>query len=393
MKTGNTAEYFGTAARLLRNALRYRYNRLVRAPLKPAAVSLALTGRCNSHCIMCNIWRKAGEQPGIGDVELSGDEIIGLFSRPLFSELVELDLTGGEPHLVADLAGIVAGVVALKKSYLPKLKTIIITSNGLLPETVISNNKKVLESLRNTDIDLVNVASVDGIGETHDKIRGTRGAFELAAKTIDGLTGLRKQYLNYFIGLKTTVLPQNIDELDAILDFALEKDLFHVISPVFFTEIRFSNAEKRQALKLGQAEYEKALKFYRRPELAADYFYSRLRDYLAAGKRTWHCTAFYNYLFIEFDGTVYPCELIPEPVGNIRRQAVEDIWNGALARARRRSLGKLEYCKKCIEPGAVRYSACAEGLSYLNFLRKLGRDRFTESFHLEGYSKYLDDRF
>ena len=391
MKTGNTGEYFGTAARLLGHALRHRYARLMGTPLKPQAVSLALTNRCNSHCIMCNIWQRSKEQPDIKNLELSSNEVIGLLSRPLFSELVELDLTGGEPHLRDDLVDIAIDLAELKKSYLPKLKSIIITSNGLLPERIISNNRSILESLRNMDIDLVSVASVDGIGETHDKIRGTKGAFKLASRTIDGLIELREQYPNYFIGLKTTILPQNIDELDAILDFALEKHLFYIISPVFFTETRFRNTDKQEALKLGDAEYEKAPKFYFRRELDTNYFCSRIRDYLAAGKKTWACTALYNYLFIEFDGTVYPCELIPETVGNIRKQSIEDIWKGTLARGWRKRIGKLERCSECIEPGAVRYSACAGGLSYLKFLRKLGKSKFTESLHGEGYSKYLND--
>jgi len=48
-------------------------------------------------------------------------------------------------------------------------------------------------------------------------------------------------------------------------------------------------------------------------------------------------------------------------------------------------------CRACIEPGAVRYSACAEGLSYLGFLRDLGRKRYLDSLSGEGFIKYMQE--
>ena len=391
MKIDIKGDYYRAAVRLLGSALRFRYSKFTGAPLKPAVVSLAVTNRCNSHCIMCNIWKRAREQPDIKSLEMPRSEIIDLLSRPLFSELVELDLTGGEPHLRDDLVDTVLGIAGLKKSSLPRLRSIIITSNGLLPRQVTSNHQRILEGLRGTNIDLVSVASMDGIGETHDLIRGTRGAFELATETISGLLELRKKYADYFIGIKTTILPQNVNRLDAILDFALEKNIFHIISPVFFTETRFRNTDKTDELTLGPDEYKEVLKFFRRDELKTGYFYPLARSFLATGRKQWACTAFYNYLFIDFDGTVYPCELISEPIGNVREQDVADIWNGTEARHWRKRIGKLECCRTCNEPGAIRYSACTEGLSYLRFLVKLGRQKFRETLYGEGFYKYFGD--
>jgi len=382
-------DYLRTTARLLGNALRFRLARLRGAPIKPEVVSLAITNRCNSHCIMCNMWRSAAEQPGIKERELTLDEIIDLLSRPLFSELVEVDITGGEPHLRDDLADIALGIAALKPEHLPHLRTIVITSNGLMPERVTGNYRRILEGLRDTGIDLVTVASIDGIGAVHDKIRGTKGAYERAVKTLDGIRELTRDYPDYFAGLKTTVLPHNIDSLYAILEFARERDLFHIISPVFFTETRFRNSEREGTLHLGSADREKLLWFYERRELDGNYFYSRIRRFLSTGRACWACTASFNYLFIEYDGTVYPCELLSEPLGNLREQPVEAIWNGPEARRWRRRIGKTERCRRCIEPGAVRYSAYSEGTSYLGFLRGLGGERYTGSLDGEGFRKYF----
>lgn len=386
---GSRGDYYRAAAGLLGNALHFRYARLRGAPLKPEALSLCLTHRCNSHCLMCRIWKQAGEEPGIRSLEVSRAEIMALLSRPLFSGLVELDLTGGEPHLRDDLVEIALGTGALKETSLPRLRSIVITSNGLLPEKIISNYQRILEGLKGTGVDLVSVASIDGIGETHDVIRGTKGAFARATLTLNGLKELRNRYPGYYIGIKTTILPQNYRVLDAILDFALEHNYFPIISPVFFTKTRFGNLDTREALGLGPGAYQEVLKLYRREELASHYFYSRAQSFLATGRRCWSCTAAYNYMFIEFDGTVYPCELLAEPIGNVRKQALEDIWKGAPARDWRKRIGNLECCRECVEPGAIRYSACTEGLGYFRFLRALGRHHYGESFYGEGFSKYF----
>jgi molybdenum cofactor biosynthesis enzyme MoaA len=140
---------------------------------------------------MCNIWQSARETPNIKSLELSSQKIISILSSRLFTELVELDLTGGEPHLRDDLVDIVLGIIKLKKSSLTKLRSIIITSNGFLTRRIISNYKNILYALKDTNIDLVSVTSIDGIGETHDRIRGTLGAFKLASETISGLAEFR----------------------------------------------------------------------------------------------------------------------------------------------------------------------------------------------------------
>ena len=388
-KRNDKGDYYRVAARLLYNALRFRYFKLKRDPLKPTAVSLALTNRCNSHCIMCNIWKSAREISDIGSLELSGQEIIDLLSMPLFSELVELDLTGGEPHLRDDLVEIVLGISRLKKSSLPKLRSIIITSNGLLTRQITSNYQRILYALRETNIDLVSVTSIDGIGETHDQIRGTKGAFELASKTISGLLELKKEYSNFVIGIKNTILPHNINMIDSILNFALAKNLFHIISPVLFTEARFRNVDKRGELMLGPAENKEVLVFYSRKELNTIYFYSRARGFMTTGRKQWECAALYNYLFIDYDGKVYPCEIISEPIGDVKKQDLENIWHSSSAHYWRKRIGRLEYCRTCNEPGAIRYSAFTEGLSYLKFLVKLGRREFSETLYQEGFSKYF----
>lgn len=380
--------YYCIAARLIFNALRFRYARIRVRPLKPAALSLAVTNRCNSHCIMCNIWKSARDNPEIKSQELSLHEIIDILSSPVFSELVELDLTGGEPHLRDDLVNIVLRIAHLKKDRLSRLRSIIITSNGFLTGRILASYREIMSALRGTNVDLVSVVSLDGIGEIHDLVRGTPGAFRLASETLAGLSELKKEYPNLIVGIKTTILPQNIAILDDILGFALSNGFFHIISPVFFTVARYKNIDKRSELEPEPRTYKKLAELYNRDELRTGYFYSMMGRFLTEGRKLWTCAALYSYLFIDFDGKVYPCELSPEPLGNVKEQDVTEIWNSPRARGWRKHIERMECCQTCQEPGAVRYSAFIEGLSYLRFLVKSGKHAYEASFYGEGYSKY-----
>ena len=79
---------------LIQNGIRFRYRRAVGKIQKPQAVSLEVTHRCIAKCVMCNIWRIPKDSP-----LLSADDWLALLSRDLFTDLVELDITGGEPFL------------------------------------------------------------------------------------------------------------------------------------------------------------------------------------------------------------------------------------------------------------------------------------------------------
>jgi organic radical activating enzyme len=99
------------AEQLIANGIRFRYLRRFGRVIKPQAVSLEITHRCIARCIMCNIWRIPKNTPA-----LSVDEWLSLLSKDLFTELVELDITGGEPFLRKDLADLLTGVCKLNSS-------------------------------------------------------------------------------------------------------------------------------------------------------------------------------------------------------------------------------------------------------------------------------------
>ena len=73
--------------------------------LKPLKLRMGLTNRCNSRCIMCNIWKMADNEAPYLETELRTDEYEKIFASNsrFFSRLSHIALTGGEPTLREDI--------------------------------------------------------------------------------------------------------------------------------------------------------------------------------------------------------------------------------------------------------------------------------------------------
>jgi len=378
---------------LLNNSIRYRRLKQSGAPMKPLGVSVAVTGRCNSHCIMCSIWKIAKENPGLIEQEMTIDEILGYLSGPCMQNLVEVDLTGGEPYLRDDLEELVYKISDLKLKYgiLEKLQTIIIPSNGYLTDKILSTLKRILERLKGKGIDIVPVSSLDGIGRTHDIIRGTRGAYEKQKATIDGMIELRKTYSDFFFPmLKSTIMHANVDELEELFRFASQRQMFPIISSVIISKKRFRNDRYRSQLELTVEDQAKIASFYADEKKDLDFYYKKIFESIISGVKQWTCTALFDYVFIDYDRKVYPCPIQDACVGDLGNSTMTEILTSQRAADIRKNVGNMELCRQCTEPGSVRYSQIMEGAAMLDFIKAKGRKHYQEMIFDRGLHKLLE---
>jgi len=376
--------------KLLLNSEKYQELKKTGHPMKPVGISIAVTGRCNSHCIMCNIWKLCKENPEIVKNEMTKDEIIGFLKDPYLSDLVEIDITGGEPHLREDLVDIILGIVDLKQTRLKNLKTIIVPSNGLLADQILLRVERILRRMKGTGIEFVTVSSVDGIGKTHDIMRGTKGAFDKASRTIDGFMELRKKYKDIFLpGLKTTITHYNVDELDELLNFAVKREMFYIISSVIISKKRFRNEQYRDQLELDAEDLEKIARFYDNRKMDLDFYYQKIFETITTGKRGWTCTALFDYLFVDYDRKVYPCPIQDICAGDLSKATMTEILTSEKAADVRKRVGTFSLCQRCTEPGTVRYSQVMEGKAMLDFLKSKGCEYYQEMIFDKGLHKLL----
>jgi MoaA/NifB/PqqE/SkfB family radical SAM enzyme len=259
-----------------------------------------------------------------------------------------------------------------------------------LTERVLEVTENILRILEDEGIELVMVCAVDAIGEIHDKIRNVKHAWFKVNETIEGLTALREKYSNLTLGLKTTILPINVGELEKIMQYANSRNLFTIISPRILTEGRYLNKDLEKNLVFGKEDIENMIRFYQSEMFRWSYHGDRLVHYLQTGIMKKPCSCGFNYFFVRSNGELFLCPLINEGCGNITDKPIEDLFKSVEASRIRRMVGRYPACKECTEPGLERYALPYEGLSYLLFLIKTGREEFLQFHQHMGLDKYLN---
>ena len=157
------------------------------------------TQTCNLKCMHCYASSRNKQYPG----ELTTEEAKGLMDQLAEFKIPTVLFSGGEPLMRPDLFEVVA--YAREQGLRAVLST-----NG----TLIS--QEVAEKIRDAGFTYVGI-SLDGIGDVHDSIRGTKGSFE------DALEGIRRvRDVGIRVGLRFTIHAKNRDEVEGI--FQLMRD-------------------------------------------------------------------------------------------------------------------------------------------------------------------------
>jgi MoaA/NifB/PqqE/SkfB family radical SAM enzyme len=201
---------------------------------------------------------------------------------------------------------------------------------------------------------------------------------------------LREQFPNLIIGLKTTVLPVNVGELEKISEYADSRGLFTIISPCIITNGRYMNPDRAEELAFSRADLDAMVHFFKGERFGWGYHAERLADYLSTGIMKKPCSCGFNYFFVRSSGDLFLCPLIDECIGNIREVPVEDLFASERATTLRKQIGGRPDCRRCTKPGLERYALPYEGFTYLLSLFKMGRKPFLEMHRHMGLDKYLD---
>jgi MoaA/NifB/PqqE/SkfB family radical SAM enzyme len=333
---------------------------------------------------MCNIWRIQPDSP-----ELDADDWLRLLDSSLFSDLKELDITGGEPFLRKDIVRLLLGIARLKATNLKNLRSIAITTNGFLSDKVLRDVGNVIVPLEDAGISLVFACGFDAVGTTHDRIRNVEGGWEKLNETIEGLVALRHEHPSLVLGIKTTVTRFNIDELDNICRYADDHGLFTIISPYILTSNRYSNLEQSNSLAFSDRDLDKLRNFYTTSYFQWPLYKDELVGFLNTGRMKKPCSAGFNYFFIRSTGEIYCCPIIDKLLGYVQETPFEKLIMSPTARYFRRRILDFPECKTCTEPGLERYALPFEGLHYLRQLLRIGHKKFCLQHRYLGLDKYF----
>jgi len=175
----------------------------------PPFLILFINSICNQKCDHCFYWRSLNSKD-----DLSRDEIFAL-SRSL-GRIETLNLSGGEPFLRPEFGEICRQFIQHNK-----VRQIYVPTNGYFTDRTI---KQVTETLKEPELDLfVAEISLDGLGEFHNKFRGSPGAFDKAMQTYDALAKLQESDPRLRIHSISTATDVNMDEIRKLTSFLYER--------------------------------------------------------------------------------------------------------------------------------------------------------------------------
>lgn len=193
------------------------------AHCKPTSIILLLTELCNARCIHCDIWKNKGKEESPTPEQWK-------------TVLTDLRRWLGPVHVVF------SGGEALMKPFTPDLVAHA-SSLGLFLEILTHGyweDQAKIERLALAKPWKVTI-SVDGIGETHTKVRGRPKFWERTARTIETLKQLRQdKQLHYIIRLKNVIMSHNLDDTLEVARFANQDGMEVFYQPI---EQNYNTAE------------------------------------------------------------------------------------------------------------------------------------------------------
>ncbi len=289
---------------------------------RPIHLTFFVTRQCNAKCPFC-FYLKSEDNQTTSAQELSLDEIRKISSS--FGNLLWLALSGGEIYLRNDLPEISSIFYEQNKPSIMLLPT-----NGLLPQRIREMTEQILKDCPKSTIAVK--LSLDGLNESHDRLRNTPGSFSKTMKTYHLLKDLLDAYPHFELGVNTVFCSDNQNEMDLIIDFVSRMDSIktHTISLIRgnlsgkgFQDIdqqKYQHAIKRLEQNLKKKDSAKTYRFQgARIKAAQDILQrsliSRTSD---QQKRLIPCYAGALNVVLEETGEVFPCEILRRRLGNVR---------------------------------------------------------------------------
>ncbi len=319
----------------LHDAVNYRLRTLAggqfSAHCRPVSIIFLLTELCNARCVHCDIWKNRGRE----DTPTADQWKAVLTDLRRWLGPVHVVFSGGEALLKPFTTDLVAHASSL----------------GLFLEILTHgywDDQSKIERMALARPWRVTV-SLDGIGDTHTKIRGRDAFFEKTSTTIQTLLRVRKENrLPYHVRLKTVVMSHNLDGVCEVARFATQDGMHIFFQPI---EQNYNTPEDPRWFETSEnwpRDTEKAAEVIRqlielkRGGLHIDNSYEQLEamipyfrnpdslrvstQFHAAHERRALCAALTTLQF-QANGDVTVCNG-QKPVGNVKTTPVRRIWEG-----------------------------------------------------------------
>lgn len=296
---------------------------------RPTSIVILLTELCNAKCLHCDIWKNRGKEDSPSPEQWK--QVLSDIRHWLGP--IHVVFTGGEAMLRPFAIDLVAHASKL----------------GLLLEILTHGyweDQTKIEALALAKPWKVTI-SLDGIGETHSKIRGREKFWDRTSRSIETLKRMRtEQGLRHIIRLKNVIMAHNLHETIPVAEFgnhegmevfyqAIEQNYntpddtqWYLHSENWPKDTARAIANIRELLRLKKSGYRIA-NSYEQLEAMIPYFENPDASRVAIMTHNAHeakrsCAALTN-LQLQANGDVTVCTGAPQ-IGNVKLQPIRQIW-------------------------------------------------------------------
>lgn len=329
-------------------------NKLGRVEL-PNMCTFIVTWRCNLRCFMCDVWKKKDHD------DMSVDEI-----RRVFEQIPHLDslrITGGEPFLRRDLTEITRAIIETNNP-----TVIHVTTAGVMTERIVEYVKAVGSKRLHLKF------SIDAVGARHDEIRGYRGLYDKAMRTLRAVVALRDQY-GFYIGVNQTITDRNWDHIEPLREemAKLGVSVHYAIATDHYTLYRLNTDKEKdipdmKSVSMSDFTPEQLQYIFEQldtrdgirdiPEWLVQRYYLRgLKNRLLHNTESPkpRCIELHNHMRLMPNGDVVTCVYYPTVIGNLRTQSLQEVWYNERAQQQREIVRKCPGCwAGCeVKPNAI----------------------------------------
>jgi MoaA/NifB/PqqE/SkfB family radical SAM enzyme len=303
----------------------------------PPFLILFINSICNQKCEHCFYWKNLNRRD-----DLTKDELFALSDS--LGRIENLNLSGGEPFLRPEF-----GEICRKFIRQNKVRQIYVPTNGYFTERTV---KQVTETMKEKDLDLfVAEISLDGLGEFHNKFRGSPGAFDKAMQTYEALAKLQESDPRIRIHSISTATAVNMDEIRRLTTYLFDRcpKMDHHNLAMIRGDRKNPSLQGPNLLQY-QSLYEYVRRLWSSREIGR--YGSVVEPMLQWAKsrtastqsQVVPCRAGVLNAVVYSNGDVSVCENHP-PLGNLRDKSFWDIWKSAEAATLRKSIAAKDcYC-------------------------------------------------
>jgi len=318
----------------------YFISEILRIRIKPRTIQLPITGKCNSCCTTCNVWKQKIKN----DMDVS--KLKKIVEDKYLSNVKNVGVNGGEPFLHSQFNEIINCLMKL-----PKLKNIYIITNGINTKLIVDTLKETKKICKKNNVKLFLTVSFDGVDEIYYKVRGVKNAYDKVYDTIHVIMSNQSEFCDSF-SLGTTVSTRNVGYLSQIKNFSSYSNLsvnYHIAVPNrrIFTEnvndysVLNNQLDKMIATEFFYSEFKCSKSFKKKLLYFQNYYYLVNNG----TKRISACSYKKEDITIDENCDVYFCARESKVIGNGYDTPIRNIVKSN--KAKRESLRIYESCSSC----------------------------------------------